>query len=191
MSCHGGFSLDESVRRTWYNPEAILKGTGLQQGVVFMDVGCGDGFFSILAAKMVGATGKVYAVDTDASAIEKLKHKSTERGLTNIIATVGKAEETLFCTKCADVVFFSMVLHDFDEPEKVLLNAKQMLKPNGVLVDLDWKKKPMAFGPPVHIRFSLEKASELIQQAGFTVENAKEAGRHHYIVIAKSQSKAN
>lgn len=185
MSCNGGFSLDESVRRTWYNPEAILKGIGLQSGMVFMDVGCGEGFFSILAAEIVGEAGKVYAVDLDASAIDRLKRKAAENGLRNISATVGKAEDTIFCTECANVIFFSMVLHDFEDPAKVLLNAKRMLKPSGVLVDLDWKKKQMPFGPPMQIRFSEEKASNLIKQAGLTVENVKEAGPHHYVITAK------
>jgi ubiquinone/menaquinone biosynthesis C-methylase UbiE len=185
MSCHGGFSLDESIRRTWYNPETILKGTGLQSGMVFMDVGCGEGFFSILAAEMVGEAGKVYAVDIDASAIDRLKRKATEDGLRNISATVGKAEETISCTECADVIFFSMVLHDFEDPAKVLLNAKTMLKQSGVLVDLDWKQKQMHFGPPMHIRFNEEKASNLIKQAGLTVENVKDPGPYHYVITAK------
>jgi ubiquinone/menaquinone biosynthesis C-methylase UbiE len=184
-------SLDESLRRTWYNPDAILIDAGLRPGMVFVDVGCGEGFFSILAAEIVGTTGEIYAVDADASAIEVLRHKSAERGLTNISTTVGKAEETILCKKCADVVFFSMVLHDFNDPEKVLLNAKRMLKPNGVLVDLDWKKKQMPFGPPVHIRFSERKASEFIQRTGFTVENAKDAGPYHYIITAKPHLKAD
>ncbi|MFH0897333.1 MAG: methyltransferase domain-containing protein [Candidatus Bathyarchaeota archaeon] len=38
-----------------------------------------------------------------------------------------------------DFVFFGIVLHDFKDPEKVLENAKKILKPYGRLVDLDWE----------------------------------------------------
>ena len=185
MGCHGGFSLDESVRMTWYDSELILKNIGLTKGMVFIDMGCGDGFFSLLASKIVGATGKVYSVDTDKSGIEKLKHKATELGISNIYPSVGAAEEALLCKKCADIVFYSMVLHDFNDPAKVLLNAKQMLKPTGLVVNLDWKKKKMQFGPPFQIRFSEDKASELITQAGFKIKNITQAGEHHYIITAK------
>ena len=183
MSCHGGFALDEATRRSWYNPEAILQ--DLRSGMIFADIGCGDGFFSILAAKKVGEKGKVYAVDMDASAIERLKHKAKAESLKNITAKVGAAEETVFCSKCADFVFYSMVLHDFSDPTEVLQNAKQMLKSNGRLVDLDWKKQEMPFGPPVKIRFSEEQASNLIRNAGFQVDSVKEAGKYHYVVTAK------
>ena len=185
MGCHGGFSLEEAVRRTWYNPEAILNSAGLRSGMVFMDIGCGDGFFSMLAAETVGEAGKVYAVDADGSAIEKLKRKAKEQGLKNMHATAGAAEETVFCSQCADVVFYSMVLHDFKDPAKVLRNAKQMLKPTGKLVNLDWKKTLMPFGPPMHIRFSEQEAQTLIEKAGFTLESVKDAGRYHYIITAK------
>lgn len=155
MGCHGGFALDEATRRSWYNPEAFLQ--DLRTGNVFADIGCGDGFFSVLAAKKVGEKGKVYAVDIDASAIEKLKHKAQTNDIHNITSIVGAAEDAIFCVKCADFVFFSMVLHDFDDPAKVLKNSKHMLKLSGRLIDLDWKKQEMPFGPPVRIRFSEEE----------------------------------
>jgi ubiquinone/menaquinone biosynthesis C-methylase UbiE len=183
MVCHGGFSLDEATRRSWYNPEAILQ--DLRLGMVFMDIGCGDGFFSLLAAKKVGENGKVYAVDIDPSAIQKLSHKAIAEGLKNITAMAGKAEDTVFCVGCADFVFYSMNLHDFNDPAKVLQNSKQMIKPTGRLVDLDWKKQEMPFGPPLRIRFSEEKVSGLLQDAGFKVEAIKEAGRYHYVITAK------
>lgn len=183
MGCHGGFSLDETTRRSWYNPEAILQ--NLLTGMVFIDIGCGEGFFSILAAKKVGVTGKVYAVDLDASAIERLKLKAKAEGLTNITAIACKAEETVFCRNCADVIFYSMDLHDFNDPLKVLQNAKEMIKPNGQLIDLDWKKIDIPFGPPVTIKFSEEKASSLIEAAGFTVKDVRDAGRYHYVITAK------
>ena len=78
-----------------------------------------------------------------------------------------------------------MVLHDFSDPAKVLRNAKQMIKPAGRLVDLDWKKQDMPFGPPVKIRFSQEYASSLIETAGFQIEGVKDVGSYHYVVTAK------
>jgi ubiquinone/menaquinone biosynthesis C-methylase UbiE len=186
LSCHGGFSLDEATRRSWYNPEAILRATSVDEGAVFVDVGCGDGFFSVLAARKVGESGMVYAVDIDVEAIERLKTKARERRLMNIRTKVGAAEETIFCTACADIIFYSMVLHDFKDPAQVLRNARKMLKPSGILVDLDWKKHEMPFGPPVNIRFSEPQASQLIEQAGFKVKSVKEAGLYHYLISAKA-----
>jgi ubiquinone/menaquinone biosynthesis C-methylase UbiE len=183
MVCHGGFNLDEKTRRTWYNPEAILEAIGLQKGMTFVDIGCGPGFFSLLAAKTVGKTGKVYSVDMDADAIGKLNQKAAEQGLKNITAKAAPAEETVFCEGCADFVFFSMVLHDFKDPVKVLQNARQMLKPDGHLIDLDWKKEKMPFGPPEKIRFSQQKVSELLSEAGFAVESVT-MGKYHYVVAA-------
>ena len=77
------------------------------------------------------------------------------------------------------------MLHDFRDPAKVLRNAKRMIKPTGTLINLDWKKKRTAFGPPLQIRFSEEQAQTLIEQAGFTVESVKDAGNNFYLVTAK------
>jgi ubiquinone/menaquinone biosynthesis C-methylase UbiE len=183
MSIHR-YPDEETIRRQWRKPETTLKQAGLRAGMVFMDIGCRDGFFTIPAAQIVGEKGAVYAVDTDAAAIEKLKDTAAEKGLTNITAEIGAGEETVFCTECADMVFYSRVLHDFKDPAKVLRNAETMLKPAGKLVNLDWKKKPMLFGPPVHIRFSEEQAADLIKAAGFTIESVKSAGRNFYVVTA-------
>jgi ubiquinone/menaquinone biosynthesis C-methylase UbiE len=185
MGCHGGFSLDEATRRSWFNPETILETAGLRSGMVFVDVGCGDGFFTTMAAQVVGPNGMVYAVDSDPSAIDRLNRKASDKRLTNVKAVAAEAEETVFCNECADIVFYSIVLHDFHDPAKVLLNAKQMLKPSGRLVNLDWKKKQMVPGPPFGIRFSEEQAQALIRNAGFTVESAHEVGKNHYVIVAK------
>jgi len=183
MSIHR-YPGEETIRRQWRKPETTLKQVGLRADMVFMDIGCGDGFFTLPAAQIVGEKGAVYAVDTDAAAIEKLKDNAAEKGLTNMTAEIGSGEETVFCTECADMVFYSRVLHDFKDPAKVLRNAKAMLKPAGKLVNLDWKKKPMLFGPPLRIRFSEEQAAELIKTAGFTIESVKSAGLNFYIITA-------
>jgi ubiquinone/menaquinone biosynthesis C-methylase UbiE len=153
--------------------------------MVFMDIGCGNGFFTIPAAEQVGENGKVYALDANAEAVETVKSKVATNGLKNIVAKAAEAEETVFCDECADMVFFSIVLHDFRDPAKVLSNAKRMIKPDGTLINLDWKKKLMALGPPMQIRFSEAQAQALIKQAGFTVETVENAGSNFYLITAK------
>jgi len=185
MSNHKHFG--EGTIRKWHHPEISLESLGLRSGMTFMDVGCGYGFFTIPAASIVGETGKVYAVDIDASSIDQLKRDAAEKGLKNIHAKVAAAEETVFCRECVDIVFYNTVLHDFRDPAKVLRNAKTMIKPRGKLVNMDWKKKPTAFGPPLQIRFSEEHAANLIKQAGFTVESVKDLESDFYIVTAKPQ----
>jgi ubiquinone/menaquinone biosynthesis C-methylase UbiE len=179
------FPGEDVLRLRWQKPENTLHNIGLRPGMVFMDIGCGFGFFTVPAAQIVGEKGKVYAVDADASGIESLKRKAAENGLKNIVAKAAEAEETVFCVECADIVFYSIVLHDFLDPAQVLSNAKRMVKPDGKLVNLDWKKKRTAFGPPLHIRFSVEQAQALIKQAGFAIESVKNAGSNFYIVTAK------
>jgi ubiquinone/menaquinone biosynthesis C-methylase UbiE len=176
---------DETERRKWQDPEAILKEIRLRPGQVFMDLGCGGGFFTFPAVRLVGTTGRVYGVDINEDFIEQMRQKASAEGINNLDLKVGTAEDTLFCHSCADVIFFGIVLHDFQTPEKVLQNAREMLKPEGRLVDLDWKKKAMSFGPPVSVRFDEETASKLINDAGFKIESIKDSGQYHYLIIAR------
>ena len=185
MACHCNFSLDEATRRSWYNPDVVLRDTGLKRGMIFADIGCGDGFFTLLAAKVVGEEGIVYALDSDAEAIKRLNQKAEEQRLKNIKAKVGAAEETVFCTGCTDVVFCSMVLHDFKDPVQVLSNAKKMLNANGKFVNLDWKKQQNPFGPPFKIRISEQEAIGLLKISGYTVSKLEDAGPYHYVITAE------
>lgn len=175
----------DDERRKWQNPEAILADIGLRLGSTFIDIGCGGGFFALPAARMVGERGKVYGLDTDARSIASLKELAAGEGLKNLNLTIGKAEELVICEQCADIVFFGIVLHDFQDPAKVLANARRMVKPTGKLINLDWKKEPMDLGPPLEKKFSEEVAVQLIEAAGFTVETIKNSGTYHYLVIAK------
>jgi ubiquinone/menaquinone biosynthesis C-methylase UbiE len=177
----------DDERRKWQNPEAVLADIGLRPGLTFVDIGCGGGFFALPAARIVRETGKVYGLDTNPRSMASLKELAASEGLTNLDLTIGKAEELVICKQCADIIFFGIALHDFQDPAKVLANARKMVKPTGRLVNLDWKKESMKLGPPVAIRFSQETASRLIEAAGFIVETVRDSGPYHYIIIAKPQ----
>ena len=87
-------------------------------------------------------------MDMDARSIANLKELAVAEELKNLNLMIGKAEELVICEQCADIVFFGIVLHDFQDPARVLANAKRMVKPTGKLINLDWRKELMELGPP-------------------------------------------
>jgi predicted methyltransferase len=69
-------SISDEERRKWQDPEAILADMGLKAGNTFTDIGCGNGYFALPAARIVGAGGKVYGVDKNAAFIDELKQRA-------------------------------------------------------------------------------------------------------------------
>jgi ubiquinone/menaquinone biosynthesis C-methylase UbiE len=171
-------------REQWQPPDQILNVIDLQLDFTFIDVGCGDGYFTIPAAKGVGPQGRVLGIDVNRSAIKRLQEKANFEHLTNLELTIGMAENHVLCKNCGDIVFLGINLHDFKDPARVLQNARKMLKSSGKLVSLDWKKEPMQLGPPLHIRFSRHEAIELIESASFSVTEARDMGPYHYLITA-------
>lgn len=184
MSAHKWHYYDENQRRTWQNPEEILIHIGLKTGQTLIDIGCGEGFFSLPAARQVGPQGLVHAIDSNPESMALLKQKAAQEGLKNIHLRVQEAEAGPVCLGCADFVFLGIVLHDFRDPLMALQNARRMLKASGRLVNLDWKKEPMTKGPPLEIRFDQSTAAGLMRKAGLEVQKSEEYGPYTYLITA-------
>jgi ubiquinone/menaquinone biosynthesis C-methylase UbiE len=178
------FPAEDETRKEWQDPVTILSAIGLRKGDTFVDVGCGEGFFALPAARMVGEQGRVFGIDINERAIGRLTWSASAERLKHLHAIVGRGETTIVCERCADVVFYGICLHDFQEPLQVLSCARAMIRDDGTLVDLDWKAEPTPLGPPLSIRFSEKKARSLIEKAGFIIRSVQEAGRCHYCVRA-------
>lgn len=58
------------------NPFRILKNAGLKKGQQVMEAGCGPGYFTLPAAKIVRKQGHVYALDLKPYAIERVRAKA-------------------------------------------------------------------------------------------------------------------
>ena len=182
---HRRFPPDDPERRHWQDPGHVLAAIGVAPGMTFLDVGCGEGYFALPAARRVGPSGRVCGIDVNGEAVSCLRNRAAEEGMGWVSARAGAAEETLLCSGCGDVVFFGISLHDFSDPERVLRNARRMVREGGLLADLDWHARQMPLGPPQEKRFLPEYALALIRKAGFHPVSLQDCGPYHYLILAR------
>ena len=64
--------------------ESELKTLGIKEGWNILDFGCGSGIYTIAAAKVVGKTGNVHAVDLHPASLEVIEKKAQKLGVGNV-----------------------------------------------------------------------------------------------------------
>jgi SAM-dependent methyltransferase len=124
-------------------PEATIAsfaGTGnpfslgrIAEGEHVVDVGCGAGIDSIIAARMVGATGAVIGVDMTPAMLEKARKSAKEADVRNLEFRQGLAESLPLADSWANVVISNGVLNLFPDKLAGLREMARVLKPGGRL----------------------------------------------------------
>jgi len=137
------FRIISFVHDTLYglfvNPYKLLNAAGLKPGQKVLEVGCGPGFFTIPAAKIVGEKGKVYTLDVNPVAVETVRRKIKENNLKNVQVLLADASETGLPDKSIDVAFLFGVIHALDNVDAVMREMHRVLKMEGVLsVQKSW-----------------------------------------------------
>jgi SAM-dependent methyltransferase len=124
-------------------PEASIEsfaGTGnpfslgeIRPGERVVDVGCGAGIDSLIAAKMVGPTGRTIGVDMTPAMLEKARRAADEAGLDHIEFRRGYGEDLPVPDGWADVVISNGVLNLMPDKSAGLVEMARVLKPTGRL----------------------------------------------------------
>ena len=122
-------------------PESTLAsfaGTGnpfrlgaLQLGEHVVDVGCGAGLDSLIAARMVGTEGRVIGVDMTPAMLAKARASATEMGCSQVTFREGYAEALPVPDGWADVVISNGVLNLMPDKAAALAEMARALKPGG------------------------------------------------------------
>ena len=105
----------------------------LKAGEHVVDIGCGAGIDSLIAARMVGPSGFVVGVDMTAAMLEKAKESAAALGLTNVEFREDFGEELPISIEWADVIISNGVLNLIPDKAKVLSEMARVLKKGGRL----------------------------------------------------------
>ena len=159
----------------------------IKPGSVAADFGSGSGYFALELAKRVGDKGKVYAVDVLPTALESVRSLAKMRGFLNIETRWANLEKTstLDVASC-DFILVANIFFQVDPKlwPSIIREAAKVLKPQGQVLFIDWKKES-PLGPPKDQRVAEEKIKSLASERLEFVKKMEVGESHWGLLFSK------
>lgn len=174
--------LDNEKRRAIMPPAETLVELGLERNNTMVDIGCGGGYFTIAASKIVGDPAKVFALDISEEMLGEVQRKALETGVSNIHAIRVDEYDLKIENHSADFALLCNVLHEIEDKERFINEISRILKPYGKLAIIEWEKTEGDFGPPVNERIDKESIKDLLRGYGFYVLKSFNLGTDFYAI---------
>lgn len=166
-------------------PQNVVAQMGLKPGQVVADLGSGSGFFALGAAKILGNTGKVIAVDVQQSKLTTTFSAGSQQGFKNIQILQANLDQPLqdIPDASVDAVIMASILHEIKNRQMLLQNAYKILKTGGIVLAVEWKAQHTVFGPPLEQRLPEEELEQELAKLGLHKVKSIPADMFHYAVV--------
>ena len=115
------------------SPDKIFQRLNLKEGMKLLDVGSGPGRLTLSAAKLVGKSGEVVALDLQSKMLEKLSIRAEDMGLENIRIVNAGAGRGKIDTDYFDRALLVTVLGEISNKHEALMEIYNSLKKGGIL----------------------------------------------------------
>jgi predicted methyltransferase len=127
-------TAEESRREQWQKVQEIFAEMRIRPGATVADVGAGDGFFTSRLARAVGPDGRVFAVDIDEKALERLRKRLDDDGIRNVTIIKGAGDDPKLPADVLDSALIVNAYHEIEQHQSVLSALRRALKRDGRLV---------------------------------------------------------
>jgi ubiquinone/menaquinone biosynthesis C-methylase UbiE len=178
--------LDRPEREQEEAPAKLMAALKLKPGDVVADIGAGSGYFTFRLSEVVGATGKVYAVDIQPEMLEIIRKRSKERKVENVEPVLGAVNDPQLPPNSTDLMLMVDVYHEFSHPWEMARQMVKALKPGGRLVFVEYRMEDPAV--PIKLVHKMTEAQvkrEMSVQCVKWAETNETLPRQHIIVFKK------
>ncbi|OGO29055.1 MAG: hypothetical protein A2W33_03390 [Chloroflexi bacterium RBG_16_52_11] len=125
--------IDNPLRRKIQPPVEMPIRHGIEPGMTVLEVGPGNGRYTIETARRAGKTGKVITIDIEPRMIERVAQRAQAEGITNLEAKVANVHALPFEESTFDAICMIAVFSEIPQPERALREFHRVLKPSGTL----------------------------------------------------------
>jgi ubiquinone/menaquinone biosynthesis C-methylase UbiE len=149
---HTPFAIQRLLRLGQiYHPftRAMLVEAGLTTGMQVLDIGCGPGDVSLIAAELVGETGRVLGIDASSDMLEVAQSRMQAAGLTHVSFLTADVR-TLALEESFDALIGRFILMHLPDPASVLRHLLSYVRPGGIAAfqEYELSSHQDAFYPP-------------------------------------------
>jgi ubiquinone/menaquinone biosynthesis C-methylase UbiE len=174
-----GYLLLNPLRKFLENPEKVL-GRFVKEGMTVLEPGCGMGYFTLPLARMVGAKGRVIAVDIQRKMLAGLSKRAQKAGLSDRIELRRAGSDGLGIEDLAGEVDFVAALHmvhEMPDARSFLSEVRRALRSGGRMLVVE----PKGHVSKAHFAETVAAA----EQVGFQVDPDFSEIRDRKILLVK------
>lgn len=159
----------------------VLK---IQKGKAVADIGAGSGWFTVRAARRVGAGGSVYAVDINQEAITHIEARARKENLSNVKTVLSKPDDPELPAASVDAVLLLKTYHEVARPVELLRNLRGALREGAKVgvIDRNGNGENHGVGSDVVIREAKEAGFELAGKYDFVKD-----GMDYFLVFTAAK----
>jgi predicted methyltransferase len=117
----------------------LVTALELDSGQTVADIGAGRGQLTVMLAREVGPSGRVYATELDPDRLRDIRRATESAGLKNVSVIAAHPTRTNLPEWCCDALVLRLVYHHFDDPALMNASMRQSLKPGGLLAVIDFE----------------------------------------------------
>ncbi|WP_123620490.1 class I SAM-dependent methyltransferase [Halorubrum sp. CSM-61] len=159
--------------RVWPTPGATLRRLGLAPGDRVAEVGSGNGYFALPAAR-IADPATVYAVDVDGSLLAELDALAADQGVDNVATVEGDARALPdLLPEPADVALLANAFHGIEDRAAFVEGVAAAIASDGRFVVVNWRDLPREEttiggeprGPPTDLRLSPAATRRAVEDA--------------------------
>lgn len=175
FSSRVGLSQERNISQA--EAKDIARVFEIGPGDTVADVGAGYGGWTLELSRKVGNEGQVYATEVDGDRLEDIRETVTDAEATNVSIIWGSQWDTGLPPECCNAILLRRVYHHLTEPEAMRASLRRALRPEGVLLVVDfapktrnWLKRPKDV-PKSRDGHGIDKALlvEEMLEAGFEI----------------------
>ena len=184
MGHFGAAWLERESRSVEENPKLAVKLLNLKKNMIVADFGAGTGYFTSHLAEQCSL---VFAVDIQPEMIELNKKNMRSKNLKNIQYILNTPKKTMLPINSVDLILLVDVYHELEFPFEVLNDMKKALKPNGLIVLLEFRAEdPRVPIKPLH-KMSVSQISKEMNFIGLELfRNIQKLPRQHMLFFKQS-----
>jgi precorrin-6B methylase 2 len=147
--------LERPQREVEEQPQSVIDALAIQPGQTVVDLGAGSGYYSFRIAPLVGAAGKVVAVDIEPTMLQVIRQRAEREQVPNLVTVRSTACDPNLSASSVDLLFMVDVYHELACPYEMMQKVTVALKPGGRVALIEFRKED----PKVTIK-AVHKMSE-------------------------------